>query len=287
MVKRAKPKRGRTSRLSVWLAFVLLCAACGASATGDVANRVGENEAPTSEEVAVEEQAEVEEVEELADGILRLSAEPTLPVDRPEPSAVEPSIVRVIGNGCGLPALGTGFAIEENLIVTNAHLVAGRDQETLAVQNLDGEEFAAALIGFDADLDLALLRVDEVTFAPLNLVTEVPIVDGVAIGIRTNNQTNIINEVEFTVDAPVIVNWDGVFRDTESRFRGLRMLADIRRGDSGSPLLINDQDVIGLVQSTTRNQPQGYAVGAADISEFVDGLGPIAEAEEVISNRCA
>lgn len=230
---------------------------------------------------------EVEEVEEIADGLLRLSEEPTLPVDRPQPEAVVPSIVRVIGLGCRAPALGTGFAVEENLIVTNAHLVAGRDQETLAVQNLEGDEFSAVLIGFDPDLDLALLRVEGSSFEPLNLVTEVPIVDGVAIGIRTDAETNIINEVEFTVDARVNVNWDGVFRDTESRFRGLRMLADIRRGDSGSPLLINDQDVIGLVQSTTRNQPQGYAVGSADISEFVDAIGPIDEAEPVISDRCA
>lgn len=182
----------------------------------------------------------------VANGLLNLSTEPTAPVARPEPDAVEASVVRVIGLGCGAPAIGTGFAVEENLIVTNAHLVAGRDQESLAVQNLDGDEFGASLIGFDPDLDLALLRVDDATFEPLNLVTEVPIVEGVAIGIRTDDQINVINEIEFTVDAPVIVNWDGVFRDTESRFRGLRMLGDIRRGDSGSPLLINDQDVIEI-----------------------------------------
>ena len=65
------------------------------------------------------------------------------------------------------------------------------------------------------------------------------------------------------------------------------MLGDIRQGDSGSPLLINDRDVIGLVQSTTRNQPQGYAVGSADISEFVDGIGPGEDAQEIITDRCA
>ena len=65
------------------------------------------------------------------------------------------------------------------------------------------------------------------------------------------------------------------------------MLGDIRRGDSGSPLLINDHDVIGLVQSTTRNQPQGYAVGSDDISKFVDSVGPIDDAEQLISDRCA
>lgn len=216
-----------------------------------------------------------------------LSEDPTAPITRPDIDAVEPSIVRIIGLGCGLPAIGTGFAIEANLIVTNAHLVAGRDADTLAVQNLDGDEFGADLIGFDPDLDLALLRVDGTEFAPLTLITDVPIVEGVAIGIRTLDQVNVINEVEFTVDAPVNVNWDGVFRDTESRFGGLRMLADIRRGDSGSPLLINNSDVIGLIQSTTRNQPQGYAVGAADISAFAASIGPPDDAPHVTTDRCA
>ena len=218
---------------------------------------------------------------------LLLSVEPTAPVARPDVEAVEPSVVRVIGLGCGAPAIGTGFAIESNLIVTNAHLVAGRDAETLAVQNLDGDEFSAVLIGFDPDLDLALLHVEDTDFAPLTLITDVPLVDGVAIGIRTDDEVNVINEIEFTVDAPVNVNWDGVFQDSESRFRGLRMLADIRRGDSGSPLLINDTDVIGLVQSTTRNQPRGYAVGAADISEFAAAIGPVEEAAHVTTDRCA
>lgn len=260
------------------LLALLLLAACSASQ---------EESAGGAEAATGTQGSDGAEIATLAGGLLSLSEEPTGPVTRPEPDAVESSVVRVIGLGCGTPAIGTGFAVDENLIVTNAHLVAGRDQETLAVQNLDGEEFAAVLIGFDEDLDLALLRVDEVNFAPLNLVTDVPIVEGVAIGIRTDSRVNVINEIEFTVDAPVIVNWDGVFRDTESQFRGLRMLGDIRRGDSGSPLLINDHDVIGLVQSTTRNQPQGYAVGSDDISKFVDSVGPIDDAEQLISDRCA
>lgn len=219
-------------------------------------------------------------------GALQTSVEATADVARPNLEVVTGSVVRIIGLGCGFPSVGTGFAIEDQVVVTNAHLVAGRDPETLAVQNEAGEEFRAELIAFDEDLDLALLRVRDAEFEPVNLVTDVPLVDGVAVGIRTDDGVNFLNEIEFTVDAPVIVNWDGVFRDTESRFRGLRMLADIRRGDSGSPLFINDQDVIGLVQSTTRNQPQGYAVGSEEIVDFVAMLGDTDDADRVVIERC-
>lgn len=260
----------------LFIAVVLLTAACS-SATQNSANE------SSAEDEAAEE---TEPVAATDPGSLQTSTEATAEISRPNPDAVTGSIVRIIGLGCGFPAIGTGFAVEDQVVVTNAHLVAGRDPETLAVQTESGDEFPAELIAFDQDLDLALLRVEDTVFEPVNLVTEVPLVDGVAIGIRTDDGVNFINEIEFTVDAPVIVNWDGVFRDTESRFRGLRMLGDIRRGDSGSPLFINDQDVIGLVQSTTRNQPQGYAVGSEEIADFVSMLGDSDAADRVVIERC-
>lgn len=267
------------TRLTAALALLVLVLAACSSASSGPTNAAGNA-------AATEEIGDEEAVVEIEPGELQQSTEATADVSRPDPEAVVGSIVRIIGLGCGVPSIGTGFAVEDQVVVTNAHLVAGRDPETLAVQTEDGTEFGAELIAFDQDLDLALLRIPDATFEPLNLVTEVPIVDGVAIGIRTNDGVNIINEIEFTVDAPVIVNWDGVFRDTESRFRGLRMLADIRRGDSGSPLLINDQDVIGLVQSTTRNQPQGYAVGAEEIADFVTSIEDSDDADRVVIERC-
>lgn len=212
------------------------------------------------------------------------SSEEAAVVQRPEVDVVESSVVRIVAFGCGAPALGTGFAVDTNLIVTNAHIVAGRDTDSLAVQRLDGSELAAVLVGFDPDLDLAVLRIDEGNFRPLNLLDDVPIVDGVAVGIRPEDTVNQINEVDFSVDAPVRVNWDGVFRDSESTYRGIRIDGDIQRGDSGSPLLINNSDVIGLVQSKTRNQPRGYAVRSSEIATFVDSLDP---ALEVVADRCA
>lgn len=209
---------------------------------------------------------------------------PSGPIERASAAAVEESIVRIVAFGCGTPAVGTGFAVDTNLIITNAHIISGRDPETLSVQQIDGDEFAAVIVGFDADLDLALLRVDGAEFAPLNLVTEVPIVDGVAIAVRSQNQENNFSEIDFSVDAPVIINWDGVFSDTESTFRGIRVDADIQRGDSGSPLLINDRDVIGLVQSTTRGQPRGYAVRSSEIVGFVDSID---DSVAVVASRCA
>lgn len=224
------------------------------------------------------------DIEPTASG-LRTSNEISEPVARPDIEIVDESIVRIIGFGCGAPALGSGFAVSENLVVTSGHVITGRDPESLAVLRSSGAEFSATLVGFDLDLDLAVLRVDNAEFTPVNLITAVPVVDGVAVGIRSEAGDPVINEVEFVVDAPVNVNWDGVFRETESRFRGVRIDAEVRAGDSGSGLFVNDHDVIGLIHSRNRNGlPRAYAVGSSEIADFVESIDPTVE---VVADRCA
>lgn len=225
------------------------------------------------------------EPDAVGDDEVSSSTQPTRDIAPPASDDVVDSIVRIIGFGCGAPAFGSGFGLQPDLVITSGHLVTGRDPDTLAVLMTDGTEVGATLVGFDLDLDLAALRLDEPILEPVNLVTEVPVVSGVAVGIRSDNGEPIINEVAFDVDAPVIVNWDGVFRDTESRFNGLRIFAEIRRGDSGSPLFINDRDVIGLIHSKNRTGvPRGYAVGASDIVDFI---AEIDTSQEVVADRCA
>lgn len=219
------------------------------------------------------------------DGPLSQSPEPTADIVRPTAGNVTDSIVRIVGFGCGAPAFGSGFAVAPDLVVTSGHLVTGRDPDSLGILMIDGTEVGAMLVGFDLDHDLAALLLDEPVLEPVNVITEVPVVSGVAIGIRSENGEPIINEVEFDVDAPVTVNWDGVFRDTESQFSGMRIFAEIRPGDSGSGLFINDDDVIGLIHSKNKTGiPRGYAVGGADIAEFVTKVD---RDVEVVADRCA
>lgn len=195
---------------------------------------------------------------------------------------VTASIVRIIGFGCGAPALGSGFAVEPHLIVTSGHLVTGRDPDTLGVMRPDGVEAPARLVAFDPDFDLAVLRVDGLVFEPVDVRSDVPADTGVAMAVK--DASDVVT-IDFTVDNTVIVNWDGVFRDTESTFHGLRLLADINRGDSGSGLFVSDRDVIGLIHSTNRNGiERGYAVSGRQINEYLATIDP---ETEVVAERCA
>lgn len=191
------------------------------------------------------------------------------------------SVVRVTALGCGAPALGSGFAVDEHLIITSGHLVTGRTPDSLGVVRPDGSEAPAVLVGFNLDFDLAALRVDEESFQPVTLLDQQE-GDGMAVAVRGADE---VEEIPFLIDAPVFVNWDGVFRDTESRFHGLRLDAEIKRGDSGSGLFVSAQEVVGLVHSTNRaGLPRAYAVSSKQILEWLETVDA---ASEVVARRCA
>lgn len=207
---------------------------------------------------------------------------PMARVGEPSEEAARPSIVRILAFGCGAPALGSGFAVEPDLIVTSGHLVTGRTPDETRVVRPDGDEYPATLVAFDEDLDLALLRVEAPVFEPVELLRDVPEGDGIAYAVRGEDG---VEAIDFEIDSAVIVNWDGVFRDTESRFHGVRLNAVIKRGDSGSGLFVADNQVVGLVHSTNRSGlPRGYAVSARQIDDY---LATVSIDGEVEAPRCA
>src|SRR5215213_8056242 len=77
------------------------------------------------------------------------------------------SVVKVLGSACGLGIEGSGWVGGGNLVVTNAHVVAGEDSTTVITQ--DGDEFNATAVHYDPHDDLAILRVDGLGLRPLDL----------------------------------------------------------------------------------------------------------------------
>ena len=79
------------------------------------------------------------------------------------------SVVRVLGTACGLAIEGSGWVAEPDVVVTNAHVVAGEQDTTVQV---DGEspDLPAQPIAFDPADDLAVLRVPGLGLPALSLV---------------------------------------------------------------------------------------------------------------------
>lgn len=80
---------------------------------------------------------------------------------------VAASTVKVEGEACRRIQEGSGFAVGTNLVLTNAHVVAGERRTEVMLPS--GRVLSALVIGFDPNRDLALLRVAGLGEAPLPL----------------------------------------------------------------------------------------------------------------------
>ena len=77
------------------------------------------------------------------------------------------SVVRVTGTACGLGVTGSGWIARRELVVTNAHVVAGMTDAR--VDRSDDEPLDAHVVAFDARNDVAVLRVPRLRGRPLAL----------------------------------------------------------------------------------------------------------------------
>ncbi|MDH4178636.1 MAG: MarP family serine protease [Thermoleophilia bacterium] len=75
------------------------------------------------------------------------------------------SVVRITGIACGLGVEGSGWIAAPGLVVTNAHVVAGVSQPR--VDRRAGRAWVGTVVRFDAENDIAILRVPDLRGRPI------------------------------------------------------------------------------------------------------------------------
>ena len=177
------------------------------------------------------------------------------------------STVRVSGIACGRLSEGSGFAVADDLIATNAHVVLGLSGPT--IETLDGRSLEGRVVAFDGVLDLALIRVDDAGLDPLPLTDEAP--DGTTGAVFGWENDPRVEPTPFRVDRPVSVNILEVAGDGKVRRPSWLLAADIDPGDSGAAVVNVDGEVIGVNYSRSANNTRvGYAVRAETLAGLID-----------------
>jgi S1-C subfamily serine protease len=85
----------------------------------------------------------------------------------PDVQRASRSVVRVTGIACGLGIEGSGWVARRGVVVTNAHVVAGIRNPRIDTES--GRAFAATVVAFDVENDLAVMRVPGLGARPLPL----------------------------------------------------------------------------------------------------------------------
>lgn len=177
-----------------------------------------------------------------------------------------PSVVKIVGNGCGGIVEGSGFVVKPGIVATNAHVVAGIKQPY--VEDANGNH-QAKIIYFNPNLDFALLRVSNLAGKPLSVSSSIT---------PNNTKAGALGYPGgggFKADPAVVMNefyatGSNIYAQGTTTRSVYEVEANIIPGNSGGPLITTQGTVIGVVfaQSTQYNQV-GYALVSKPIVKII------------------
>ncbi len=174
------------------------------------------------------------------------------------------SVFRVRGEGCRVANIGTAFALEPDLLLTNAHVVAGVTGD-LVVTSVDGAATPAIVTAWDPIDDLALLVTDGLGATPLSL-GEARSGDALLVDARVEGDLELIDiEITRLVD----IESGDIYDEGVYLRKGMEAIGDIAPGSSGSPILV-DGLVVGTVFAETRDGGLVFATATSEIAELLD-----------------
>lgn len=193
---------------------------------------------------------------------------------------VNPATVLVVAQTGESASIGTGVIMtEDGYVITNAHVISGG--ESCWVMLAGGWDYDAELVGFDADQDIAVLKLVDAEGLPT-----------VEFG---DSELAEVGDQVYAIGNPLGVELRGTMtegilsainRDVELEGRTLNVLqttAALNNGNSGGPLINRYGQVIGI------NTLKMSGTGAPD-EATVEGLGfalPISSAYFVINDIIA
>lgn len=190
-------------------------------------------------------------------------AGPAPAVDPPDPRVVRdptirsalPSVVRVLGTACGLGISGSGWVAGPDLVVTNAHVVAGQRDTT--VDSVVGDPQPARAVVFDARNDIAVLRVSGLG---VDTLRRSEAREGAPVAIVGYPESGPLTAVAGRIGQTASV----LSEDAHGRGPVLRRITSfrgtVRRGNSGGPLIDRAGRMVGTVFASRTGSNAGYAV---------------------------
>jgi S1-C subfamily serine protease len=202
-----------------------------------------------------------------------------------------PSVVRIQGSEGG----GTGFVVDaaRQLVLTNAHVVAGKNGAALKAQvgNETGTTTPVRIVGVSPCDDLAVVKlvnpVPHLKALPLGTNAKVTPGEQVTVmgfpgslqsGSGSGQATTVVPNTGTVSQANIQVNTNSSEPNFDPNLPSYQSMlvhqAPVNHGDSGGPLLNAKGEVIGINTLTNEGQTQGqyYAIGIAYAQRLLPDL---------------
>jgi S1-C subfamily serine protease len=212
--------------------------------------------------------AHIDPLPSLSQPLGQIAPPPPAIVSAPGVTAAAASVVRVIGAACGIGVEGSGWVAGPDLVVTNAHVVAGETDTTVQIGG-SGAGLTASPLVFDAHNDIAVLYVPGLNEPPLQLAPAPRAGTAAAtLGFPEDGpydaQPGRLGQTQAT-ETENAYGVGPVLRQIAA-LRGL-----VRPGNSGGPMVDAQGQVVATVFAAIANAPTGqeggFAVPNAVVSE--------------------
>ena len=157
-------------------------------------------------------------------------------------------------------SFGSGFILtEDGYVVSNYHVVEGAQR--LSVITHDEQEYDAELVGYDANNDIALLKIDAQGLPYVTVGSS----DELAVGDQVAAVGNPLGELTSTLTVGYISAKDRIITTDGTAINMLQTDAAINSGNSGGPLFNMKGEVVGI---TTAKYSGTSSSGAS-----IEGIG--------------
>lgn len=175
---------------------------------------------------------------------------------------VEASTVKVEGEACGRLQEGSGWTAGNDLVVTNAHVVAGEAAGSTYVLVPDGARLPATVVLYNPNVDIALLRVPGLSEPPLAVAKATSGEKGAVLG-HPNGQDALVVQPAAIANEVTAVG-ENLYGTKKTTRQVLVLASRLTYGDSGAPLVNAAGKVVGIAFAIAPDQPTtSYALNAA------------------------
>jgi S1-C subfamily serine protease len=196
----------------------------------------------------------------------------------PQVAAARDSVVKILGTACGVGVEGSGWVASDDIVVTNAHVVAGQEDTRVLPR---GEEpgLDAQAIAFDPRNDLAVLQVDGLDAPPLAIARDPESGTSAAIlGFPLNGPYDV--RAGRLGQTREVVSQDAYGRGPVRRSI-VALRGAVRSGNSGGPMVDGGGRVVTTIFAATTSGPRGgYGVPNAIVRDVLArASGPVSTGE--------
>ena len=187
-------------------------------------------------------------------------------IPAPAAATVTRSTVKITGTACDRVQEGTGFVAGTDLVVTNAHVVAG--EEHTRVETTDLRRLDAQVVAFDPKRDLAVLRVPGLGLPALERANANVDDTGALFG---HPGGGALREAPVRVAEQIVARGTDITHTVETERNVFVLAATTAPGDSGGPIVDQAGHVVGVMFAyDISRETTAYALTRTELDAVLD-----------------